>query len=325
MTPTLLPWGLLTDRIGERVVLPLGLSTSAIALGCRRDRFGLRTARAPARGGRRTRRQRQRRERPGGDALVRPVRARPGTRDPPGERPSRRTCRRADPATARRQRRARLGLRRARRHLPRGRPRRRRAPPRAGGRTCSRSPRTCPLAAASGPGALADLLGQCADRGGSDRDDELHRALPQRRTGILDQGRSSRLRRSPGTRRGPADPAGSRLRSVRESDRASLPGGTRGVGDAGTGRGLRRLAELGPRPRARSWRAGSACRGTGCRSSPPPRSRAPGRVAPRSGSSRRSSESPGSSRRSASRPSSRQGRGGSRSSSRPSSRWPAGP
>ncbi len=34
MTPTLLPWGLLTDRIGERVVLPLGLSTSAIALGC---------------------------------------------------------------------------------------------------------------------------------------------------------------------------------------------------------------------------------------------------------------------------------------------------
>jgi sugar phosphate permease len=34
MTPTLLPWGLFTDRIGERVVLPLGLSTSAIALGC---------------------------------------------------------------------------------------------------------------------------------------------------------------------------------------------------------------------------------------------------------------------------------------------------
>jgi sugar phosphate permease len=34
MTPTLLPWGLLTDRIGERIVLPLGLSTSAIALAC---------------------------------------------------------------------------------------------------------------------------------------------------------------------------------------------------------------------------------------------------------------------------------------------------
>jgi sugar phosphate permease len=34
MTPTLLPWGLFTDRIGERLVLPLGLSTSAIALGC---------------------------------------------------------------------------------------------------------------------------------------------------------------------------------------------------------------------------------------------------------------------------------------------------
>src|SRR4029077_9480491 len=34
MTPTLLPWGLLTDRIGERIVLPLGLSTSAVALAC---------------------------------------------------------------------------------------------------------------------------------------------------------------------------------------------------------------------------------------------------------------------------------------------------
>jgi sugar phosphate permease len=33
MTPTLLPWGLFTDRIGERLVLPLGLATSAIALG----------------------------------------------------------------------------------------------------------------------------------------------------------------------------------------------------------------------------------------------------------------------------------------------------
>ena len=34
MTPTLLPWGLLADRVGERIVLPLGLATSACALAC---------------------------------------------------------------------------------------------------------------------------------------------------------------------------------------------------------------------------------------------------------------------------------------------------
>jgi sugar phosphate permease len=34
MTPTLLPWGLLADRVGERVVLPLGLGTGACALAC---------------------------------------------------------------------------------------------------------------------------------------------------------------------------------------------------------------------------------------------------------------------------------------------------
>ena len=34
MTPTLLPWGLLADRIGERVVLPVGLGLSACALAC---------------------------------------------------------------------------------------------------------------------------------------------------------------------------------------------------------------------------------------------------------------------------------------------------
>lgn len=32
MTPTLLPWGLLADRVGERIVLPLGLGASALAL-----------------------------------------------------------------------------------------------------------------------------------------------------------------------------------------------------------------------------------------------------------------------------------------------------
>jgi sugar phosphate permease len=32
MTPALLPWGLLTDRVGERVVLPLGLGASALFL-----------------------------------------------------------------------------------------------------------------------------------------------------------------------------------------------------------------------------------------------------------------------------------------------------
>ena len=34
MTPTLLPWGLLADRVGERIVLPLGLATGAVALAC---------------------------------------------------------------------------------------------------------------------------------------------------------------------------------------------------------------------------------------------------------------------------------------------------
>src|SRR4051812_32033209 len=34
MTPTLLPWGLLADRVGERVVLPLGLAPAAVALAC---------------------------------------------------------------------------------------------------------------------------------------------------------------------------------------------------------------------------------------------------------------------------------------------------
>jgi sugar phosphate permease len=33
MTPALLPWGLFTDRVGERVVLPLGLGASALFLG----------------------------------------------------------------------------------------------------------------------------------------------------------------------------------------------------------------------------------------------------------------------------------------------------
>lgn len=32
MTPTLLPWGLLADRVGERIVLPVGLAASACAL-----------------------------------------------------------------------------------------------------------------------------------------------------------------------------------------------------------------------------------------------------------------------------------------------------
>jgi sugar phosphate permease len=32
MTPTLLPWGLLADRVGERVVLPVGLGASAVVL-----------------------------------------------------------------------------------------------------------------------------------------------------------------------------------------------------------------------------------------------------------------------------------------------------
>src|SRR5437899_521957 len=32
MTPTLLPWGMLADRIGERIVLPLGLAAAAVAL-----------------------------------------------------------------------------------------------------------------------------------------------------------------------------------------------------------------------------------------------------------------------------------------------------
>ena len=32
MTPTLLPWGLLADRVGERIVLPVGLGASAVAL-----------------------------------------------------------------------------------------------------------------------------------------------------------------------------------------------------------------------------------------------------------------------------------------------------
>jgi len=34
MTPTLLPWGLLTDRVGERIVLPVGLAGAAVALAC---------------------------------------------------------------------------------------------------------------------------------------------------------------------------------------------------------------------------------------------------------------------------------------------------
>jgi sugar phosphate permease len=33
MTPALLPWGLFTDRVGERIVLPLGLGLSALFLG----------------------------------------------------------------------------------------------------------------------------------------------------------------------------------------------------------------------------------------------------------------------------------------------------
>ncbi|HXY16956.1 MAG TPA: MFS transporter [Gaiellaceae bacterium] len=32
MTPTLLPWGLLADRVGERIVLPVGLAASAVVL-----------------------------------------------------------------------------------------------------------------------------------------------------------------------------------------------------------------------------------------------------------------------------------------------------
>ena len=134
MTPTLLPWGLLADRIGERVVLPVGLGLSACALACVGIAPGYAALVTPACGGGRAQRQRQRSEWPSSDALVRTRRAGAGARNPPGERPDRRSPRSAAPARPRVRRRARLDVCDTRRGLLRGSGRRRRLPQRSAGR-----------------------------------------------------------------------------------------------------------------------------------------------------------------------------------------------
>ena len=323
MTPTLLPWGLLTDRIGERVVLPLGLSTSAISLGC----VGIASGFAQlvlllvAAG-----------------ALGASVNAASGRAVMHWFAPSERGLA--------------LGIRQANVPLG-GLVAALTLPPLAdsaglgwafaalagtclaaalAGAALLREPAVVPVIQAHTPspsrplrdpalwlissGSALIVVGQIATmsftvlylsegRGFSTRDAALVYAAAQVLGGALRilLGHVS-------------DRFGSRIVPL---CRAALAvSGTLALVAVFAG-----SPNWVPVPCSR-WRAGSACRGTGCRSSPPPRSRGLGRVAPGSGSSRRSSESPGSSRRSASRPSSRQRRGGSRSSWRPSSRWPAG-
>jgi len=84
---SLIPWGLATDRIGERLVLFVGLMVRGGGADRRRVRKRVLAARRAARAGGRCGRERAIRERPGGHALVcaRAARARPrasADRDP---------------------------------------------------------------------------------------------------------------------------------------------------------------------------------------------------------------------------------------------------
>ena len=90
MTVTLLPWGIVSDRIGERLAIVIGLGGAAIALGfaARADGFAALVVALFGDGG--VRRVRELRERPRGHALVCPRRARSRARDPPGGDPARR-------------------------------------------------------------------------------------------------------------------------------------------------------------------------------------------------------------------------------------------
>ena len=102
---TLLPWGLLTDRIGERIVLCLGLGGCGlllIAAGQADTFWQLYVLLFLAGCGRCERERRQRARR---DGLVRRLAAWPGPRDPAGGGPGRRPRRRARPAAVHRARR----------------------------------------------------------------------------------------------------------------------------------------------------------------------------------------------------------------------------
>ena len=301
MTPTLLPWGLLTDRVGERIVLRSALRTSAVALACVGHCTGLRGARAAPRRRRRARRERQCGKRPGRDAVVRAVRAWPRARDPPGERADRRPraplsrCPQfADtPGFAGRSRPSAAGLPprgdRGSDAPPRAEPARPRRPRGHTSSVASRPLRDAALWQISSGSALI-LVGQIATmsftvlflsegRGFSTRT----ASRPQR---------CARARCLPGARRRPSDRARASLRSPRQQDRAlcrSRSPSRRRSCSSPRPRGHR----TGSSSRCSSWRVRSGCPGTASPSSPRRRSPAPAPAAPRSGSSRRFSGSRG--------------------------------
>ena len=93
LTIGLLPWGLATDRIGERRALGIGLSTCGVFIAPSPSRSRPRR-RAPVRG-RLPRRERPVGERSGGHAVVPSERARPRVRGASDRGPGRRPARRA--------------------------------------------------------------------------------------------------------------------------------------------------------------------------------------------------------------------------------------
>ena len=256
MTPTLLPWGLLTDRVGERIVLPLGLATGAVALACAGIARGFEqlvlllvaagalSASVNAASGRAVMQWFDPSER--GLAL--------GIRQ--ANVPLGGLCRRSRPAAARRHRRPRLGVLAARRRL-RGRSARRRGPPpRAGARTDAQP--AAVLASPSRPlrqrslwliswGSGLVVVGQIATM-------SFTVLFLQRRARLLDRRRRARARRRAGARAASSGSPRATGRTLRRQDRAAAPARARGVGDARTGRASSPGARLGPRSGARPGR-----------------------------------------------------------------------
>ena len=202
MTVTLLPWGIVSDRIGERLVDRDRARRRRVRARDRGRDDGFARARRRARRDRRARRVGELRERARGDALVRAGRARARARHPPGRDPDRRLRRRARAA------RDRLGggvhaafvalaanaivwavlagvvLRE--RHVDEDIAERVRQP-------------------AARPAHVAALLGERARARGTARDHGVRRAVPPRRARLLDHARRARARRRAGRRRGDAD------------------------------------------------------------------------------------------------------------------------
>ena len=271
---TVLAWGALADRIGERAVIATGLGVAAVALAVTSfadDRPG--AGRGPG-GGRAVRGERERGERAGGGVVVPAGRAGDGARACGtcprrwAARRRRRSCR--SPRTP-------AGWRRRcwRWRRPGGRGPRRRSWGSAGRRrTCRtrRAPGRRRRAAAAGaarPGDLDGVPGQRGGGAGADLPAELHRALPARGAGLVGDGRGADPGGGAGGRGGRARGGGGVERPHREPPAAAPP--DRAVVGDRPGGGRRRSSSPArtPWPR-RAWRSPRCCRwrATACASPP---------------------------------------------------------